>query len=92
VATFLLTWNPDRWHWPEDEFDAAIEATAAGRSVSDKWSVGVQKVGISAGDRAFLVRQRRDRCIVASGTFTSGIFEDPHWDGTARLTRYAALD
>jgi 5-methylcytosine-specific restriction enzyme A len=92
MSTFLITWNPDNWLWPQDEFDAAVEATAAGRPYPDRWSVGIRKSGINAGDRAFLVRQKRDRGIVGSAVFTSPIFEHPHWDNSGRLTTYADLE
>jgi 5-methylcytosine-specific restriction enzyme A len=92
MSTFLLTWNPDNWHWPQDDFDATVEATAAGRLCRDRWSVGIRKSGIESGDRALLVRQKRDRGIVGSAVFTSQIFDDFHWDNSGRLTGYAKLE
>ena len=44
------------------------------------------------GDRAMLLRQRRDRGLVASGWFTTQIYEDLHWDGTDRVTQFADID
>jgi 5-methylcytosine-specific restriction protein A len=85
VATFLLTWNPDTSGWPDDEYEAA----AAGGAPADRWSVGIRKHGIAPGDRAFMLRQSRDRGLVASGYFASEIYEDHHWDGSARFTTYA---
>ena len=58
-----------------------IKVTASGESWPGTWSVGVRKQGISLGDRALLLRQHRDRGIVASGEFTSEIREGPHWNG-----------
>ena len=40
---FILTWNPDRWTWPADEYAQAVQATAAGESWSEPWSVGLRK-------------------------------------------------
>jgi hypothetical protein len=74
MATFLLTWNPDGQGWPDAEHEAAVEAAAAGRALLERWSVALRKSGIHIGDRAFLVRQRRERGIVASGRFTSEIY------------------
>jgi 5-methylcytosine-specific restriction enzyme A len=91
MSTFLLTWNPDNWPWPEEDFAAAVAATGAGRRYADQWSVGARRHGVSRGDRAFLVRQKRDRGVVGSGFFTSSPYEDLHWDGSGRLTTYAKL-
>ena len=51
-----------------------------------------EKKGIGPGDYALLVRQHRDRGIVASGYFTTGIEEGPHWDGVpGHVARYAEV-
>jgi hypothetical protein len=52
-----------------------------GSSGSEKetWSVGSRHGGIFPGDRLFLLRQARDRGIIASGTATSTVYEGPHW-------------
>lgn len=92
MATFVLTWNPDRWEWPSDEFERALRTTSGGRRERDRWSVGIRSGGIVIGDRAFLLRQRRDRGIVASGHFTSGVEVGPHWDGSGRETTYAQVE
>ena len=97
MATFVLTWNPDRWPLRGDEeateeLERTIAATAGGRRVEDTWSVGARKGGIRRGDRAFLLRQHHERGIVASGRFASEVFEDEHWDGSARMTTYADVE
>ncbi|MEV0716584.1 hypothetical protein [Asanoa sp. NPDC050611] len=74
MATFLLTWNPEAW--PDADYAEAVAATAAGRPVARRWGVGQRRSGITAGDRAFLVRVVRDRGVVASGRFTSGSYPD----------------
>ena len=89
--TFILTWNPDRWTWPDDEYPRAVQATAAGGSWDDRWSVGLRTKGILTGDRAFLLRQKRDRGLVASGIFVSELEPDKHWDGSGRPTMYAQI-
>jgi hypothetical protein len=50
------------------------------------------QTGISIGDCAYLVRQRRGRGIVASGWFTSEIYPHEHWDGSGKTTTYANLE
>jgi hypothetical protein len=93
TRSFILTWNPDRWTWPADEFVRAIQATAAGGTWPGSWAVGVRKGGIAPGDRAFLLRQGRNRRgMVASGVFTSGVEADEHWDGSGRSSVSAQVD
>jgi 5-methylcytosine-specific restriction protein A len=92
MATFLLTWNPDSQGWPDDDYAAAVEAAAAGGTPMDRWSVALRKSGITAGDRAYMVRQRHERGVVASGRFTSGIYPGEHWDGSGRTTTYADIE
>jgi hypothetical protein len=64
VTTFLLTWNPDKW--VESDEKAMIEATASSNAWIGNWSVSARKQGIAPDDYALLVRQHRDRGIVAS--------------------------
>lgn len=92
MASFLLTWNPDKWDWAQAELQHDIEATASGRRVNGRWSVGGRRSGINLGDHAYLLRQHRDRGIVASGTFVSEVVWGAHWDGSGRLTTYADVE
>lgn len=89
---FVLTWNPRNWEWPAAELSSAITQTSAGVAVADRWSVGARRSGIVPGDRAVLLRQHSERGLVASGTFTTEIFLDDHWDDTPRLAAYADLE
>jgi 5-methylcytosine-specific restriction protein A len=89
VATFILTWNPDKWTFEEGRYEELVDSTARGDTPLEAWSVGVRRRGVSRGDRAFLLRQHRDRGIVAAGQFTSDVYPGPHWDGTAREASYA---
>lgn len=79
VATFLLTWNPERWNDP-DFVESAIELTGRGELSADSWSTGNRTSGIERGDHAFLLRQHDNRGIVASGTFLSEVHPGEHWD------------
>ena len=92
LNTFILTWNPENWHWPQDKFDLAVQRTLAGQRVADTWSTGIRRRGIQPGDRAVLLRQRSDRGIVASGWFTSEIYEADHWDGSDAKSTFAAVE
>ena len=83
MATFIVTWNPDRWWWDPRERAADIKRTASGRVAKGGWTTGSRKGGITPGDRVFLLRQGPEpRGIVASGTFTSAVFTVDHWDET----------
>lgn len=93
MATFILTWNPDQWHLDHRVYDEFVDATARGATLQkENWSVGGRRGGVAWGDRAFLLRQHRDRGIVASGHLTSGIYQGPHWDGSGRLANYADVE
>lgn len=75
MATFILTWNPDQWNFAEGRYDELVESTTRGESPLEDWSVGVRRGGVTWGDRAFLLlRQHRERGIVASGQFTSEVY------------------
>lgn len=78
-VTMLATWNPaqsSREDWEEE-----VAATKAGGIVRSRWSTGGRTGGIEPGDRVFLLRQRVEpRGILASGTCSSRIFQDGHWD------------
>lgn len=89
MSVFILTWNPDRWHWDEAEYEKDVRTTSRGRRVRGGWSTGNRTSVLAKGDRGFLLRQHRDRGIVAAGEFTSAIYQDEHWDGTGRLANYA---
>jgi 5-methylcytosine-specific restriction protein A len=90
-STFLLTWNPTKWQWPNDKLRDQLSLTARGIAAHDRWSTGIRKSGIRAGDRAFLLRQHSERGIVASGVFTAEISEHKHWDGSGKTAHYADL-
>ena len=78
-ATMVATWNPDKWHWSQWDRDA--RATEAGGIVRGRWSTGSRKEGVEPGDRVFLLKQGNEpRGIVGSGTCSSRIFQDQHWD------------
>jgi 5-methylcytosine-specific restriction enzyme A len=78
MATYLLSWNPKRWHWVD--FDEMAEALKAGELVTTRWSCGHVK-RIKTGDRAFIIRLGVEpKGIFASGTVTVSAYEDRHWE------------
>ena len=92
MAVFILTWNPKRWEWPSRDFENAVEATARHEVVRDRWSAGLRRSGMSVGDRAFLLRQRDSRGIVASGIIASEVVEDQHWADPRRTTTFVEVE
>ena len=77
----LLTMNPDRYDFYALDALEAQAAIALGHTPSGQWSVANRVQGISPGDRVYLLKQGQEpRGIVASGTVTSDIFPDDHWD------------
>jgi len=91
MSAFILTWNPLRWN-DEAWIENVISSTAQSHAVQGRWSVGNRNSGIRSGDRAFVLRQHRDRGIVASGTFTSDVYQAEHWDGSAQDANYADVN
>jgi len=77
-ATYLLTWNPNRWTWDTLARDA--RRSAEGDIIKERWSSGNTK-RIAPGDRLFLMRLGVEpRGIVASGWAISVPRPGPHWD------------
>ena len=93
MATYLLTWNPQKWPWEDLQED--IDELAREDSVTFRWSCGNSK-RIVEGDRVFLLRQGLEpRGIIASGHVVSGSFEETHWREEkalkGRTTRYVTV-
>lgn len=78
MATYLLTWNPTKWHSWGDNLEDDFEKK--GNIYFGRWSCGKTK-SIRADDRVFLIRLGKEpRGIVASGQANSEVYEDKHWD------------
>ncbi len=89
MTTYLLTWNPERWHW--EDLQECIEAVRTQGYYHDSWSSGVTKK-IKPDDRVFLRKLGGKRKgIVASGWATRVAKEGPHWDKAAKATNKTAL-
>ncbi len=91
-ATFVFIWNPTNSSYPADQYAAHVAATAAGGVVEGRWSTGSRRSGLHAGDRAFLLRQKVDRGIVAAGRLVDGeVFVDRHFEDPLRLKAYTRI-
>lgn len=78
MNTYLLTWNPAKWPWPD--LGDCIQNIRKNGVHSDRWSCGHSRK-IVVGDRVFLIRQGLEpRGIVGSGWVASPVFDDQHWD------------
>lgn len=78
MKTYLFTWNPTRWVWPDIQADIALLHKRGW--LSNRWSCGNTK-SIKRGDRAFLLRLGKEpRGIMASGWVDSDCYEDSHWE------------
>lgn len=81
MATYLLTWNPNRWQW--DDLQANVEEVAEKGFHLGRWSTGVSKK-IQKGDRLFLIRLGTEpKGIIGSGSAESNVYEDDHWEESA---------
>jgi len=90
--TFILTWNSLKWDWDAAGRPSQIEKTARGEHVPGRWATGNRTGGIQPGDRAFLLQQGPRRGMVASGWFTSEVFQEPHWDAVpGKVANYASV-
>ena len=78
MATYLLVWNPNRWHW--SDLSDVVERVGQGEPVVRRWSCGWTR-RIAIGDRVFLIRLGQEpRGIIGSGTVVIEPYEDIHWD------------
>jgi 5-methylcytosine-specific restriction protein A len=93
MASYLLTWNPQKWRWGDIQ-DSINEITKKG-STTFRWSCGNSK-RIVKGDRVFLLRQGVEpRGICGSGWAESKSYEEIHWREEKakkrRTTRYVKV-
>lgn len=86
---YLLTWNPERWHWAT--YDDDVGRAERGLVVSMNWATGNTK-RVAPGDRLFLLRQGKVAPgIVGSGYATRRVFAGPHFDRERRAHGDVAL-
>jgi len=76
----LFTWNPDKWNIPTRQWNREIRQIQDCGFRYSQWSVGNSTKIVRPGDTALLLRQTRDRGIVAKGTVTSEVFEEISWN------------
>ena len=92
MPTFVFIWDPTNSSYPGDEYAADVATTASGGVVEGRWSTGSRRRGLHAGDRAYLLRTRVDRGIVAAGHLVDGdVFVDRHFADPWRLKSYTRI-
>jgi 5-methylcytosine-specific restriction protein A len=80
MSAFILTWNPQRFEIPDEEWDAEAALRSSRRDHST-WATGNRTGGMNVGDIVYLLRQHNARGIVLSGTVIGGVYQDRHFDG-----------
>ncbi|MCD4685838.1 MAG: HNH endonuclease [Anaerolineae bacterium] len=82
MATYLLTWNPNRWEWDDIQKEKRFlqeEGLSPGR-----WSCGNTK-RIRPNDRVFVMRLGKEpRGVFASGIVDSEPYFDAHWNSESK--------
>jgi len=86
----ILTWNPDKWE-SDEGWERQVDAWPEIDLEWSRWSTGNRSSGISPGDHAILLRQGRERGIVAVGKFTTECFVEPHWDDENKEANFAGV-
>ena len=77
MAVWLLTWNPDKWHW--EDYDERCEEASVEHPIIEAWSCQSKKVQV--GDEFFLIKLGKPpRGILGHGIIIEANFEDVHWD------------
>lgn len=91
MATYILTWNPDKTHLDEDDYNDIVERTREGEPIPSRWSCGHTK-RILIGDTLFLLRQGKDRGIVGAGYATTTPYYAEHWNPTQQNKQALYID
>ncbi len=93
MAAYLLTYNPNLWHW--DNIQECTQQIRERGYYPTSWTCGNTR-RIIPGDRLYIIRLGvKPRGIFASGKAVSGVLESEHWVESKRargqLMRYVEL-
>lgn len=86
MATYILLWNPDKWYWPDKDYEAVVERTRIGQMVDGRWSCGNRKT-VELDSRFFLFRAGVNRGVIGSGFAKSEPSRERHWDKSKKGTK-----
>lgn len=67
MTTYLLTWDGNEESLPSETLSLVASVTQRGEPFSGSWTVSRRSLHLSRGDRLFLLRQRSERGLIASG-------------------------
>jgi len=88
MAAFLLSWNPEKFHW--DTLRKEIARVQRKGFVTARWSCG-NRTDLPKGSEFFLIRLGPAlKGLVGRGVTTSEPFEDKHWDPEKRRQKMTA--
>jgi len=89
MATYVLTWNPEKWDWAG--LPSLAKRVLAGEPVRDTWDCG-RRTAPRPGDRFYLLRQGvHPKGIVGSGEILSFPQPGEHWSGNGSTANYLDL-
>lgn len=89
MATFLLAWNPKRWHW--NDIAEMSQLVQSGKLITTRWSCGNSK-RLQNGDRVFFIKLGQEpKGIFASGYVVQSSYEDLHWDNEKEASGETAI-
>ena len=92
MTMFILTWNPDK-SLNDDWWESEIDQFSKGNGTTiDCWSTGSRASEIEVGDTGILLRQKRERGILAVGHFTGKWHRRPDWNESAGSIDYAGFE
>lgn len=78
MRSFLMTWNPARWHW--DDLERQLQELQTQGSFEGRWSCGNRR-DLPVGSRAFLIKLGEEpRGIMGAGMTLTVPEEGPHYD------------
>lgn len=93
MATFLFLVNPTRAYDPYPDWARWNHALAQGQRVRTTWNTGTRCRGMSAGDRALIVKVGVEpRGLVGIGYVDGPIVIGPHWNPDARSPETGFVD
>jgi hypothetical protein len=89
MAAFLLSWNPEKYHWGTLRKDIARIRRKG--FVTDRWFCG-NRTDLPKGSEFFLIRLGPAlKGLVGRGVTASAPYEDKHWDPEKRRKKIKAL-
>jgi HNH endonuclease len=89
MAAFLLSWNPEKYHW--DTLRKDIARIRRKGFVTDRWFCG-NRTDLPKGSEFFLIRLGPAlKGLVGRGVTASAPFEDKHWEAEKRRKKIKAL-